>query len=450
MAGSQRKVLLVLLLLIHVLVGTGGGIGAAFYHYRHNDIVCPGAVISRVPVGGLNYKEARELLNEQLKSPSYLSFTWKESAFRVDLDENVARFALDRAFQDAAELCSINREWHHFFNVVRWFPHGRDIIAPLTVSYPHLKEMIEDLKSEVVKEPEDATIIIEEGHPRVLAEKQGRKIDINKSIETAVQYLAEGCYEQIPLQVKIVQPAVTAKSLPDYSAVLAYHETPLDEDNTDRNYNIMLALRAIHGIVIEPGEVFSFNETIGPVTAKKGYREVLVIRNRKFVPGIGGGICQVATTLYGVALRTELEIVQRSNHSRPVSYVPLGQDATVAQHIIDLKIRNNRDFPVMLVGDMNSYLRIVLFGAESDPHREVKIVSEDIETISPRLLEQPDPSLPVGVRQQVQEGEEGYRVNVYRVFYEEGVEAERELVSTDVYLPVNEVVRVGIKKQINK
>ena len=161
---------------------------------------------------------------------------------------------------------------------------------------------------------------------------------------------------------------------------------------------------------------------------------------------MGGGICQAATTLYGVALQGEMGIVQRSPHSRPVSYVPLGQDATVAQGLIDFQFRNSYDFPVLLTGRMDSCLTFCLYGAERETGRSVEIVTEDIEVLFPYQLEQPDPSLPKGVRNLVRRGEEGYMVNVYRLIRVGKEEIAKEFISTDLYMPINEVLRVGTKE----
>ena len=139
--------------------------------------------------------------------------------------------------------------------------------------------------------------------------------------------------------------------------------------------------------------------------------------------------------------------MQRASHSRPVSYVPLGQDATVAYGLLDLKIKNNRDFPIMLAGRVeDDSVTLSLFGAKKESTRNVEIVTEDVEIIPPSLLEHPDPNLAKGHRRQVQKGEEGYKVKVYRLVFEGGEEKNRELISTDIYQPVNEIVHVGIKE----
>lgn len=315
---------------------------------------------------------------------------------------------------------------------------------PLTISPSYLREKLDALREDVDREPENARLVIENGIPLCLEEKTGAAINFRQSRKTVEEYLRRGELEGIPLQVDVILPRITRNDLPDFSQCLGSYETPLDPEEYNRNHNIKLAAAAVEGLILEPGEVFSFNKSVGPITKDSGFLEAMVIQNRKFVPGIGGGICQLATTLYQVALRAELEIVERASHSRPVYYVPLGQDAAVASGLLDLKIRNNRDFPIIFVGQTNGTLRFSVYGAEKDPCRNVEIVSEGVEVLQPQLLELPDPNLPKGVRQQVQKEEEGYRVKVYRLIYEDGVEVDRELISTDVYQPVNQIVRIGM------
>lgn len=111
--------------------------------------------------------------------------------------------------------------------------------------------------------------------------------------------------------------------------------------------NIILATASLNNCLLLPGEVFSFNKANGPRTAERGYRHAPVIVGGAVVPGLGGGVCQVSTTLYNAVLRAGLEVVERYPHSRPVGYVPPGMDATVADSL-DFKFRNSTDRPILI------------------------------------------------------------------------------------------------------
>jgi len=445
LAGFSRRFWLMLMIAALVLVNTGGGAWASYQKKYHGNSIAPGTEVAGISLGGLDKEEARAVLEQELVLPDSISVQWESKRFSIPLDKDVASFDLDKALGQALQVGrSGEKSAGYDLNFIRWFPQEKHLFAPMEIAPSYLEQQLDGIKQAVDKEPVDAELTIENYLPDIKEEKKGVFLDRQQSQESILKHVRQGQYQQIPLIVKKTAPQVTEEDLPDFSQRLAYYETPLDLEQEDRVYNISLAKEEVSTLVLEPGEVFSFNEILGEATADKGYREVLVIENRQFVPGVGGGICQVATTIYQAALRAELEIVQRSNHSRPVSYVPLGFDATIAYNRLDLQFYNNRDFPVMMVGRINESLRFDFYGAEADPDREIEIIAEKEEVLEPRSLEKKTTSLPRGERKVVQQGEDGYRVNVYRRIYEKEEKVARELVSTDTYMPINEIVHIGI------
>ncbi len=143
--------------------------------------------------------------------------------------------------------------------------------------------------------------------------------------------------------------ATLADILPPPAHLLATATTLFNPAQINRCQNILLAAGALHGLVIAPGEEFSFNTAVGPRTAARGYRTATVFINEKAVPGIGGGVCQVSTTVYQAALQADLTVIERHPHSLPVNYAPAHQDATVVWGALDLRWRNDFDHPVQLV-----------------------------------------------------------------------------------------------------
>lgn len=123
--------------------------------------------------------------------------------------------------------------------------------------------------------------------------------------------------------------------------LVAEYTTPLINSPANRNHNINLALNAINGQVIKPGGSWSFNQAVGPRTVQRGYKKAMIIVNKKFVPGVGGGICQVASTLYNVLIEAGVKVTERHPHSLPVKYVAPGRDAAISYGIQDLKFVNN-------------------------------------------------------------------------------------------------------------
>jgi hypothetical protein len=148
-----------------------------------------------------------------------------------------------------------------------------------------------------------------------------------------------GCIEQAP----------SSLGLSEQEALVAGYYTRLPNNLWGRTTNITLSCAHIDGKWLNPGEVFSFNQTVGERTASAGYQEAGVFSGNKVVEGIGGGICQTATTLYNLALESSLQIVERHTHSLPVTYIAPGRDATVYWGQLDLKFRNTLGFPVKIL-----------------------------------------------------------------------------------------------------
>lgn len=447
LAVYRKYFILLILVFAQIIFGIGGGIIASGIYHKKSDLVLPGIEVSGIDLQGLTRWEARDKLENSLSLPPALILVWEDESFEIPLDPSVSRYLIDELLEGTEDVREFSGDREFIFNLISWSPRRQSLTPRLTASPDYLWHELDNIKALIDREAQDAEIYLDMGVPVVLPEKWGLSLDIDASRKVILEFLAKGDTKDIPLQVTYVAPDITSSRLPDFSHVLALAITSLEDSEPDRIHNIALATGMLSEIYLEPGEVFSFNEKLGRATAEKGFREVPVIINREFVPGIGGGICQVSTTIYLAALKAELDVVQRTPHSRPVSYVPLGQDATVSHDLLDLKIRNNRDFPLLLVGKVNEMLEFSVYGKREYENREVEISSEDITVISPQTLEQPDPNLPMHTRQVVREGQDGYQVNVHRIIYENGRLISKDIISTDFYPPVHEVVRIG-KKQI--
>jgi len=149
----------------------------------------------------------------------------------------------------------------------------------------------------------------------------------------------------LPLSTPIATPTVTAAPTKDPNLVSSF-TTTINDKNENRVHNIKVAAEELDGTILQPGEIFSFNETVGRRTREKGYKEATIFVDGEKSKGVGGGICQLSTTLYNAALEADLEIVERHRHSREVSYVEEGRDATVVYNSKDLRFKNTKDYPL--------------------------------------------------------------------------------------------------------
>jgi vancomycin resistance protein VanW len=188
-------------------------------------------------------------------------------------------------------------------------------------------------------------------------------------------------------------------------------------------------------------EVFSFNEVLGPRTKDRGYREALEIVDGELVPGVGGGICQISSTLYNSVLLANLKIVTRVNHSRPVDYVELGRGATVYYDRLDFKFKNNTASLLVITSQVrNDRLIVSILGQKRGP--KVEIVTSP-EAIEPETQLKVDNSLAPGTKKVVRKGRTGFKVEVKRIIKHGEKIVNSELISTDIYSPQSQIIKVS-------
>lgn len=305
---------------------------------------------------------------------------------------------------------------------------------------------IEKIHNEIFKEPEDA--YISEEPFEIHVEQSGLDFDIN--IEEAKKIIEEDKAEyEIPL--KITKPSKTISDLGEkvFKESLAKFTTVFDAGNTNRASNIALATKTLDGIILKPGEVFSYNKVIGNTTKEKGYKLGGAYVNGQVVQAYGGGICQVSTTLYNAVLYANLEIVQRYNHTYAVSYVPAGRDATVSYGGKDFKFRNNRKYPIKIEGTAkNGSVSISIKGIKEENEVEIQLESKVLSRTPCNTVYQNTNSMDDGKQKIIQKGYNGYKSITYKITKQNGKIINKETLSSDTYLPMNKIVMVGTKKNI--
>ena len=300
---------------------------------------------------------------------------------------------------------------------------------------------IESIYNEIHKDPVNA--YYSTNPYEIHKEEEG--LDFGISLDEAKKLVSQNQdYFTIPL--KVLKPQITVKSLGQeaFPDLLATYSTTYSTGNSNRCTNISLAARSVNGYVLMPGETFSYNSTVGQRTATRGYKEAGVYLNGEVTTGLGGGICQVSSTLYNAILLANLEIVERSNHTFKPTYVPAGQDATVSWGAPDFKFKNNRNYPVRITATAgNGSVSFNVYGLKTSDDYEVKIVSSEIGSIPFSTQYQETSSLPAGTQKITQAGSNGCKTQTYKILYKNGAEVSRKLINSDTYKPHNQVVSVG-------
>lgn len=233
---------------------------------------------------------------------------------------------------------------------------------------------IEKIHNEIYKEPVDAYYT--QDPFSVYPSENG--VDFNISIEEAKSIVNNQSQEEYTIPLKILYPKVTTnmigtEAFPD---LLSTFSTKYAVSNKNRTTNLILAANKVNGTVLMPGETFSYNKVVGARTISAGYKEAAIYVQGKVVDGLGGGICQITSTLYNAVVYANLEIVQRSNHQFVPSYVTASRDATVVYGAIDFQFKNNRNYPIKLVCSVsNGIANFQIFGLKQEDDCEVEISS---------------------------------------------------------------------------
>ena len=214
--------------------------------------------------------------------------------------------------------------------------------------------------------------------------------------------------------------------------------------NKDRTTNLELAAEKINGTILSPGEEFSYNTTVGARTISNGYKEAKIYSNGKVVDGIGGGICQISSTLYNAAMFANLNITTRYNHQFLTSYVAPGRDATVVYGVKDLKFINNRSYPIKIEMKIsNGIVYCSFYGIKEDTEYDVSFDTQTVSVTEPEVKYEYDNSLSPAEQKIKQSGAQGMTVNVYKVTKLDGTIISKELISQDIYNSLEKIVVKG-------
>lgn len=302
---------------------------------------------------------------------------------------------------------------------------------------------IEKIHDEIYKEAQDAYIT---QNPTVVhSEVNG--VDFAISNEEIQKILQEDKEEYI-IPLNITLPSKTVNDLGEdaFPDVLGTYTTLYDASNENRDNNVNLASEKINGTIIYPGETFSYNQIVGKRTIEAGYKEAGAYAGGKVIQEIGGGICQVSSTLYNAVLYANLEVVERYNHYFETSYVDPGRDATVSWGSLDFQFKNNRDYAIKIEAKArNGVCKITIKGIKQDNDYEVVIQPQVTSIIKKTERYENDSSLEEGVTEVEQEGHDGCTSETHKILMQNGVTVSDEIISQDYYHSLEKIIKKGTK-----
>lgn len=288
-----------------------------------------------------------------------------------------------------------------------------------------------------------------EGTFEVVDGVEGQILDVEASIDSVYQFLT-GDWDQKPCTISLTlvveEPRGSAEELQTVQDLLGSFTTSYSTSGSSRSANVQNGCQLIDGTTLYPGEEFSTYKTVSPFTEKNGYYMAGSYMNGKVVDSLGGGICQVSTTLYNAVLKSELEVTERHNHSMIVSYVDPSADAAIAESSgKDFRFVNNTDYPIYIEGyTKDKKITFNIYGKEtrSEGH-SVKYESEVLEVISPSAdVIYQDASKPVGYIV-TESAHVGYKAKLWKIVTENGVEVSREAINSSSYKMTPRSATVG-------
>ena len=415
------------------------------------DTFYEGTVVAGVELGGKTMKEALSAvkpLETGLLAPCDITITHGDKSWKVTQDDLDYKFDTEAVLDEAYAYARTgsDEERLRLIKALKTTPKKYDVSS--TFTYDRLEEKLGKIAEEATVAPVDATVVSFDAATAAFQfadGKNGVSVDsakLYRDVESLIEGAGVGTVE---LPAETVPFGVTLEQLKSRMQKLGSWST-ISTNSADGNHNMKLAAAAINGSVIKPGGVFSFNEATGDSNKpENGYRKAVAISGGKKVMEYGGGVCQVSTTLYGAAIRSNMEITNRANHMWVSSYAPIGLDATVSYPYLDFQFKNPTDYPVYIVAGMSgTKVTVTLYGYQPPDYDKIEATSQQTETVAQPADEyQVDESLKKGTKILDRKGNPGKRAVAQRVFYKNGAVVRTENLPSSYYRPVSTVYKIA-------
>ena len=414
------------------------------------DKIQPNVSINGIDVGKLTVFQARlKILNTIDTDPNYtLNLIYENNRWQLSYKDIKFLFKYEEAVDEAYAIGHKGFFFKKMYEVVKSNYIKTDIKTVTSFDKKVIANKVTEIAKQLNHEPQDATIRLSMEDGFIINDEiKGVTLKESEAIQKITDVVLKMNVADIILPVTLKDAGIKRSDLSIITDELGEYSTRFNAADVARTSNIKIATKSVTDVLVQPGEVFSLNKTVGPRLAKNGYQLAHVIVNNQLVDGIGGGVCQVSSTLYNAALLSNMTIVERRNHSLPSTYVPLGRDATISGDFIDFKFKNTTNYPIYIYGEVvGSWVKFSIYGKNDFPNRSVTIRSDVITKTEAKTDIVEDPTLPVGTEKEERKAYTGYVVKTYRTIYENGKQIAVEPPSTSVYKVVNGLKKIGTKK----
>lgn len=420
---------------------------------KTNDTIPNGVYFQEIDISGMTVSEAKIKIENSIKELQDIPiglFSGKKQDVMVTAADLGINWSNESDVEEALKLGKSG-------NIVKRYKQQKDMevdnfVYPIefTIDREKTKKTIEELCGVYNLPSIEPSLSRENGEFIVVQGEDGQTVDVEASIEVIKDFV-ETKWDQkeasIDLAIVIEKPMQTGEDLVNVKDVLGTYSTSYKSSSKDRSGNVANACSKINGKIVYPGEEFSTVTLMIPFTKENGYKEAHSYSGGRVVESVGGGVCQVSSTLYNVVLLSELDITLRYNHAMVVGYVPLSADATVSEESnLDFKFVNNTGYPIYIEGvtSKDKIITITIYGVETRPsNRTIKFESQVIST-TPALGEAiyTEGRKPFGYID-IQAPHTGYYAKLWKIVFEDGVEVSRTEMSSSKYRPAPRMATIG-------
>ena len=416
------------------------------------ETILKGVSIDKLDVSGMTREEALAALESYEKNLGGQSI-------KLGIGDNVIEAKLSDlgVTFDNEDLVDEAIGVGHVGNIVKRYKDQKDLqhsgkTFPLSwqTNEDTVRTYVENNCTKYDKKAQNASLTRENGAFNFVAGTEGLELNVDSAVRTISDYLENSWTSDntavLNLETQVTEPEGSAEELANIKDLLGSFTTSFSTSGSNRCKNVSSGASHINGTVLYPGEEFSAYETVSPFTEANGYAMAGSYLNGEVVDSMGGGICQVSTTLYNAVLRAELNVTERSPHSMTVHYVDLSEDAAIAGTYKDFKFVNSTEYPIYIEGYTTSDKKITfnIYGKETrDKNRTISFESQMVSETPATTILQEDAGQGIGYKAVSSKGSSGYVAELYKIVKVNGVETDRIKVNKSTYKGTNRVVTYG-------
>lgn len=426
----------------------------AYAANQEKDTVVNGVFIDTVDISGMTVKEAQEALKNHIEGLRRKSFATivGDNTFITSIGDLGYTYEANNYIKQAIRLGKSG-------NLIKRYKDNKDIeqgkkVYPLTYTYDEgkLRKLIEESSDKYLIPPKNASYSRTNGKFQYTDHKLGSRMEVDSTFLLIKEKLDNWNHMDFVVSANMVdvEPEFSRELLEKSTSILGEYSTEYKSSSQDRAANLANGAKLINNALLYPGEVFSSYTYLLPFSVDNGYYVAGSYNAGRVEQSIGGGACQVTTTLYNAVLFSELDIIERSAHSMTVSYVDVAFDAAIAEGSKNFRFKNTTDMPILIEAfSEDRKITFRIWGHETrGTDRMVKFENKVVKEIAPSSKEKvtKDPTKPTSYRKVTQSAKKGYQAELYKVVYENGLEVSRELVNKSYYNAEPAHVTIGTKK----